>query len=125
MPAVLYPVDLPSPMVGWSGLVRERVGRSSIAGDPKARRRWSDKMADANATWTYTAAQMAVWWPWYHDTLLDGQLWFTAKGPGAGGLIDRVMRYRPATVTVVPFGHGIARISAELEVRGRSAAPTT
>jgi hypothetical protein len=125
MPAVIYPVGLPSPLVGWSATPRERVARSSIPGDPKARRRWSDAVFDVTASWVFTQAQMELWWPWYRDTLFDGQLWFLATGPGLSGMTSRVMRYRPSTVTVVPLGHGNARISADMEVRGRSEAPTT
>jgi hypothetical protein len=75
------------------------------------------------ATWTYTPDEMAVWWPWFHTTLKDGQLWFQMAAPGAGGVIPRVMRFRPGSVQVTPQGRGIARVTCELEVRGRSAAP--
>jgi hypothetical protein len=124
MPAIVYPALLPPPQTGWSATPRERAARSSLQGDPKARRRSSDLIVDVQtATWTYTQPQMAIWWPFYRDTLLDGQLWFTAKGPGSGGLTDRVMRYRPLSVRITALGVGIARVTADMEIRGRSEAP--
>jgi hypothetical protein len=125
MPAVVYPSTLPCPQLGWSAVLRERAGRSSIAGNPQARRRWSDKVADvSSATWTYSRAELAIWRAWFHTTLIDGQLWFQMEAPGAGGQIDRVMRFRPSSVKIVPLGLGITRITAQLEMRGRSAIPT-
>lgn len=124
MPAIVYPSTLPAPQAGWAAVLRERAVRSAIAGDPKARRRWRDAIADVSpATWTYTPDEMAVWRPWWHETLIDGQLWFQAAAPGAGGVIARVMRFRPASVQVEALGRGIARVTAQLEVRGRSLAP--
>jgi hypothetical protein len=126
MPAIVYPTLLPPPQTGWQAMLRERAARSSIQGDPKARKRWSDTVTDVQtATWTYTQPQMAIWWPFYRDTLLDGQLWFEAKGPGSGGLVNRVLRYRPLSVRIAALGVGIARVTAEMEIRGRSEAPTT
>ena len=124
MPAIVYPALLPPPRVGWQAILRERAARSTIPGNPQTRRRTRDSIKDVSpADWTYTAAEMAIWWPWFNSTLIDGQLWFTAAGPGAGGLIDRVMRFRPGSARVQPQGPGIATVSADLEVRGGSAAP--
>jgi hypothetical protein len=124
MPAVVYPSTLPAPQAGWAALPRERAARSPLPGNPQARARSRDAIVDvSSATWVYSPAEMAVWRPWWHTTLKDGQLWFLAVAPGAGGYISRVMRYRPASVQVTPLGRGIARVQAELEMRGRSAAP--
>jgi hypothetical protein len=126
MPAVVYPTSLPPPSVPWAVLLRERAARSSLAGDPQARRRWRDAIADVtSATWHYSAAEMAVWREWWHDTLADGQLWFAKEAPGPGGWVDRVMRFRPASVRVQSLGNGVCRVTAQLEVRGRSAPPRT
>lgn len=124
MPLVAYPTELPPPSSGWSVVTRERAARSTLPGNPQARRRWRDAISDvASASWHYSADEMAIWRAWWQDTLLDGQLWFAKQAPGAGGWIDRVMRFRPASVRVQPLGNGACRVSAQLEVRGRSAAP--
>jgi hypothetical protein len=68
---------------------------------------------------------MAIWWPWWNEDLIDGQLWFEAQVPGEGGLVNRVMRFRPDSVQVEALGRGIARVTAQLEIRGRSEQPTT
>lgn len=126
MPAVIYPSTLPCPQGGWAAVLRERAARSSLQGNPQARRRSSDRIKDASpVTWTYSPEHMAIWRPWWHTTLIDGQLWWQAEAPGLGGLIDRVMRFRPASVQVEPLGLGIARVTAQLEIRGRSQPPTT
>lgn len=126
MPAIVYPSALPGPSAGWAAVLRERAARSSLPGDPQARRRWRDRIADVtSATWHYSAAEMAIWREWWHETLVDGQLWFSKEAPGPGGWVDRVMRFRPASVRVQPLGNGICRVTAQLEVRGRSAAPGT
>jgi hypothetical protein len=125
VPLIAYPSTLPGPSA-WSGALRERAARSSLAGDPQARRRWRDAIADvASATWNYSAAELAIWREWFADTLVDGQLWFEAQAPGAGGFVDRVMRFRPSSVRVQPLGNGAVRVSAQLEVRGRTEAPRT
>jgi hypothetical protein len=125
MPFVSYPSTLPPPSGGgWVVALRDPVARSSLPGNPQARRRWGDAVADVtSATWHYSAAEMAVWRAWWHETLLDGQLWFAKEAPGAGGWVDRVMRFRPASVRVQPLGNGACRVSAQLEQRGRSAEP--
>lgn len=126
MPLVVYPGTLPPPSVPWESLLRPRAARSSLPGNPRARRRWSDQIEDVvAASWVYSVAEMAIWREWWSATLIDGQLWFAAVAPGAGGFVERVMRYRPASVRVQPFGGGGCRVSAQLEVRGRSAPPST
>lgn len=126
MPAIAYPVTLPAPSVGWAAVLRERAARSAMPGDPQARRRWRDRITDvSSATWHYRADEMATWREWWHEDLVDGQLWFTKEAPGPGGFVDRVMRFRPASVRVQPLGNGACRVTAELEVRGRSAEPRT
>jgi hypothetical protein len=123
MPASVYPDTLPG-FSQWAVSPRERATRSALAGDPQARRRWRDKVSDApTAVWHYSAAEMAIWRPWFHEDLVDGQLWFQAEAPGEGGFVDRVMRFRPATVRVQPLGNGGCRVTAQMELRGRSAAP--
>jgi hypothetical protein len=97
-----------------------------MPGNPQARRRSTDAIVDVSpATWIYPPEHMAIWRSWWHTDLIDGQLWFTNDAPGAGGFIDRVMRFRPASLQVVPLGGGICRVTAELEIRGRSLAPVT
>lgn len=124
MPAVIYPSILPAPQPGWAAVLRERAVRSSMHGNPQARRRSTDAIVDVSAAqWTYTPEQMAVWWPWFHTDLIDGQRWFLMAAPGSGGFIDRTMRFRPGSMKLQPLGRGIARVVAELEVRGRSLAP--
>lgn len=127
MPAIVYPLTLPEPAAGWGFTLRERAARSSIAGNPQARRRTSDMVADIESVqWTYGPEDMPTWRTWFNTTLVDGQLWFTAKTPGAGGPIStRVMRFRPGSVKVVPLGAGLFRVTAQLEMRGRSLPPTT
>jgi hypothetical protein len=126
MPSVLYPSTLPCPAAGWTATPRERAARSSVAGDPKARSRWSDRVADINtATWTLSPAQLATWRVFFHTTLVDGQLWFEAEVPGPGTRPRKVMRFRPSSVKYQALGLGITRITAQLEMRGRSAIPTT
>jgi hypothetical protein len=126
MPLVVYPPTLPAPSVPWESMLRPRAARSGLAGMPGARRRWRDPIEDVvAASWVYSADEMATWREWWATTLVDGQLWFAAVAPGYEGFVDRVMRFRPATVRVQPFGGGGARVSAQLEVRGRSAPPST
>jgi hypothetical protein len=126
MPLIAYPSALPGPSAGWAAVLRERAARSALPGNPQARRRWRDQIADVtSATWHYSAAEMATWREWFHETLVDGQLWFAKEAPGPGGFIDRVMRFRPPSVRVQPLGNGACRVTAQLEVRGRSAPPRT
>ncbi len=124
MPLVVYPATLPPPSAGWTAVLRDRAARSSIPGMPQARRRWRDQVVDVTAgSWVYSGAEMATWREWFSNTLVDGQLWFAAELPGAGGWLDRVLRYRPASLRVQPLGAGHCRVSAQLEVRGRSEPP--
>jgi hypothetical protein len=69
-------------------------------------------------------AQLATWRTFFHTTLVDGQLWFEAEAPGPGTRPRKVMRFRPASVKYQALGLGITRITAQLEMRGRSAIPT-
>jgi hypothetical protein len=125
VPVVLYPTALPPLSVGLAAMPRERAARSTLAGDPQARARWRDGITDVEAaTWIYSAEEMAIWRPWFHTMLRDGQLRFSAVLAGPGGHIARVVRYRPDTVKVNPLGAGHCRVAAQLEIRGRSAAPT-
>lgn len=124
MPAVTYPTTLPPPSQGWPFVLRERAARSTLPGNPQARPRWTDRVGDVpGASWLYSAAEMAIWYAWWHTTLKDGQLWFQAAAPGQGGVLPRVMRYRPGSLRIVPLGGGHCRVTAELELRGRSAVP--
>lgn len=123
MPAVAYPATLPAVQPGWTSVPRERAARSSLPGYPQARRRSSDLIQDASAQWTLPPEKMAIWWEFWHTTLLDGQLWFTVDMPGRGGMIQRIARFRPNTLQVQPLGSGVCRINVDLEIRGRSLAP--
>ncbi len=123
MPAIVYPTGLPVPQ-RWELLHRERAVRSAMPGPAAARARSRGLVVDVTgAAWLYKAAELAIWRAWFRDVLLDGQLWFEMPAPGTGGELPRVMRYRPNSVRMVPLGHGLVRVSAELEVRERSASP--
>jgi hypothetical protein len=121
--AIVYPQGLPR-MQLWPTVARERratSGGEGIKAAPRARSR--DRIADIDAQWFYKPAHMAVWAPWYEDTLLNGTRWFAINAPGPGGWMQRVCRYRTGTVRreALPGGHW--RVSAQLEQRGRSALP--
>lgn len=115
MPA--YPNTLPAPQPGWTATPRERSVRSQ-SGFPQARRRSQSRVTDVSqAEWTYTPEQMAIWWPWYRTDLKDGQLWFTARIPFDGVLTEKTVRFRPNSLRIQPLGFGIAKVTAELEIR--------
>jgi hypothetical protein len=123
MTAIVYPAGLPR-MQLWPTVPRERramSGGEGIKAAPRARSR--DRIADIDAQWFYKPAHMAVWAPWYEDTLLNGTRWFAINAPGPGGWMQRVCRYRTGTVRreALPGGHW--RVTAQLEQRGRSAMP--
>jgi hypothetical protein len=123
MTAIVYPAGLPR-MQLWPTVARERravSGGEGIKAAPRARSR--DRIADIDAQWFYKPAHMAVWSPWYEDTLLNGTRWFAINAPGPGGWQQRVCRFRTATVRreALPGGHW--RVTAQLEQRGRSQVP--
>jgi hypothetical protein len=123
MGAIVYPAGLPR-MQLWPTVPRERragSGGEGIKAAPRARSR--DRIADIDAQWFYKPAHMAVWAPWYEDTLLNGTRWFAINAPGPGGWRQRVCRYRTGTVRreALPGGHW--RVTAQLEQRGRSQLP--
>lgn len=123
MTAIVYPASLPAP-AAWPTVARERRAGSDgdgIKAAPRARSR--DRIADVEVQWFYTPAQMAVWVAWYEQTLLNGARWFAVRAPGPGGWLQRVCRYRTATVKREPLGGGHWRVSAQLEQRGRSVPP--
>jgi hypothetical protein len=124
MTAIVYPAGLPR-MQLWPAVSRERragSGGEGIKAAPRARSR--DRIADIDAQCVYNPAQMAVWAAWYEQTLLNGARWFAIKAPGPGGWLQRVCRYRTATVRREPLGGGQWRVSAQLEQRGRSQLPS-
>ncbi len=112
----IYPEGLPAP-VRWDANARERRARSSIPGRPEARQRSAYRLLDVSAEWVYSAEQMAVWRPWFQETLSFGLQWFTASLPGYGGWLDRPARYRPNTLKLEHIASGIYRVSIDLEVR--------
>jgi hypothetical protein len=123
MTAIVYPAGLPR-MQLWPAVSRERravSGGEGIKAAPRARSR--DRIADIDAQWFYKPVHMAAWSAWYEDVLLNGTRWFAINAPGPGGWMQRVCRYRTATVRreALPGGHW--RVTAQLEQRGRSALP--
>jgi hypothetical protein len=124
MTAIVYPAGLPR-MQLWPTVARERravSGGEGIKDAPRARSR--DRIADIDAQWFYKPAHMAVWSPWYENTLLNGTRWFAINAPGPGGWQQRVCRYRTGTVRreALPGGHW--RVTAQLEQRGRGVDPS-
>lgn len=122
MPAIAYPSALPGPSQ-WQGVVRERRAASSMPGNTQLRARSRDAIQDIDAAWFYTAAEMSTWRIWYESTLLDGMLWFAATAPGAGGFVQRVLRFRTKSLRQELLGNGVYRVTAQLEQRGLGAAP--
>lgn len=120
---VEYPAMLPPPS-GYGFSARERRAMSSGDGPQQARTRARDPIVDAErVSWRYSPAEMEAWQIWYRDELLWGQLWFAVPLPGYGGELVRVARY----VSAVDRQHvaaGVFEVSADLEIRGRSALPT-
>jgi hypothetical protein len=124
MTAIVYPPTLPGPSGGWDGEPIERRAVSALPSSAVAPRgRSRDRIEDIAAQWIYSPEEMAVWRAWYEDTLLDGCRWFAKEAPGVGGWVDRVLRFRTATVRREHLGAGIFRVSAQLQQRGRSALP--
>jgi hypothetical protein len=121
--AIAYPTSLPGPGQ-WVTVARERRAQSQGDGVKSApRARSVDRIADIEARWVYSPDEMAVWVPWYEDTLLDGTRWFAVTAPGPGGHLVRVCRFRARTVRRERLGGGNWAVSALLEQRGRSALP--
>jgi hypothetical protein len=116
MSAVAYPTSLPGPS-RWAAVPLERRAVSSLPGATALRGRSRDAVHDIEAEWRYSATEMATWRVWYEDSLLDGQRWFAATAPGAGGWLGRVLRYRPRTLRREALGNGNFRVSAQLQQR--------
>ena len=76
-----------------------------------------------SASWMYSAAEMAVWLPWFSTTLVSGQKWFAAYVPGAGSTA-RIIKYATGSVKRNHLGNGVFVITAQMELRGLSAAVT-
>jgi len=125
MPLIVYPSTLPPPS-GYPIARREGRALPQGAGNEAPRARMRDAIVDADTVrWRYTPAEMAVWREWFHDTLLDGQLWFAATLPGRGGWLPRVARYIGEQLQLTHLGAGIWEVSCRLELRGLSVAPAT
>jgi hypothetical protein len=122
MPLVTYPAALPGPS-RWVAVPLERRAASSLPGPTALRSRSRDAVHDVEAEWRYSAAEMAIWRTWYEDETLEGQRWFTASAPGAGGWVDRVLKYRPRTLKREALGNGNFRVSVQLQQRGQAVAP--
>jgi hypothetical protein len=123
MTAIVYPTSLPVPSA-WVTVARERRAQSQgdgVKSAPRARSR--DRIVDVEARWIYSPGEMAVWTPWYEDTLLDGTRWFAVTAPGPGGHLVRVCRFRAKSVRRERLGGGNWAVSALLEQRGRGALP--
>jgi len=122
MAAIAYPTGLPAPH-RWAAVPRERRASSTLPGNASHRPRTRDALQDIEATWFYSAAEMAAWVAWYDTTLLYGQRWFAMRAPGVGGFADRVLRFRTGSVRREAFPRGNFRVSAQVEQRGISAPP--
>ena len=121
MPAIAYPADLPGPLPG-SMNPRPRRAASAIEGPLLQRARQRDFAgALSRYAFIYTPAQMATWLEWFRDVLLQGRRWFAIALPGAGGLVNRVARYRD--VQQEHLASGIYRVNATFEQRGASVEP--
>lgn len=123
MPAITYPTTLPPPSQ-WQGVPRERRAASGLPGNTQLRNRTRDAMHDIDAQWFYTSAEMTIWRAWYETTLLDGMLWFAATAPGPGGWVQRVAKFRTKTLKLEYVGNGVYRVSAQVQQRGISEAPS-
>lgn len=121
MTAIAYPDTLPGPLPG-SLSPRPRRAASAIEGPLQQRARQRDFAgALSRYAFIYTPAEMAEWLEWFRDVLLQGRRWFAIALPGAGGLINRVARYRD--VQQEHLGAGIYRVNATFEQRGASLEP--
>lgn len=94
-----------------------------MPGATALRVRSRDVVPDVEVEWSYSADEMTTWNEWYRDTLLDGQMWFEAEAPGAGGWIDRALRFRTRSLRLELIGNGNFRVSARLQQRGHAVAP--
>jgi hypothetical protein len=119
---IVYPASLPAPQ-RWIGVPRERRALSAQPGNTQLRGRSRDLLQDIDAQWIYEPEQMEVWRAWFDDTLIKGQRWFALTILGAGGWISRTVRFRTGSVRREHVSHGVFRVSARLEQRGRSAPP--
>lgn len=121
--AIVYPTTLPGPEQ-WGIKPAERRAMSALrqpGGSYRTRSR--DKSDTVSASWMYTAGDMAVWLPWFTDTLVSGQKWFAAYVPGVGATA-RIVKYLPGSIKKNHLGNGVFVITAQLELRGRSVAVT-
>lgn len=123
MTAIAYPAGLPLPSQ-WDMVPFDRAVRSALPAAKDQRAGWRDALREVEWAAIYTPAEMATWRSWYGGTLLDGMRWFAMTAPGAGAWAGRVLKYRTATVREQPLGGGNFRVTARLQQRGRSAAPT-
>ena len=122
MTALVYPAMLAAPRSVVLRPTERRALSDLEAGSPQARQRQRDFLARLQCDWTYSAAQMEAWLAWHDTDLAGGLRWFSAPLPGRGGWLPRVVRYLgPVKRERLAGGHW--RLSAELELRGVSAAP--
>ena len=123
MPLIEYPSSLPPP-AGYPFAPRERRAVPQGAGNEETRARARDAIVDAQTVrWRYSPEEMAIWREWFQDTLLEGQLWFSATLPGRGGWATRVARYIGEQLQLTHLGAGCWEVSCRLELRGLSAQP--
>ena len=121
--AIVYPIGLPGPEQ-WSIKPVERRATSPLRQPSNSyRARSRDKSEMVSASWMYSAAEMAVWLPWFSTTLVSGQKWFAAYVPGAGSTA-RIIKYATGSVKRNHLGNGVFVITAQMELRGLSAAVT-
>lgn len=116
MAAVQYPSTLPTAQPGSYAGPRN-LAQAQLEGPRSARRRFQDLAgATLQFTWAYSAAHMAIFRPWYEDTLLHGERWFTVSLPGPGGFSTRVARYETMEAQLLAGGDYV--VNATLELRG-------
>jgi hypothetical protein len=124
MPLITYPAGLPAPQRPLRMVPLPRRAQTSIEAKFNVRNRQRDFAGGRyeNVQWLYTPEQMQEWRTWYEDTLLYGQLWFTANLPLDGGMATRVVKY-VGEERREHLARGIYRVTRSLEVRGAAQPP--
>ncbi len=120
--ASAWPASLPSP-IELPYQPRDRRAKSELPGVRQTRTLWRDSAALAEVEWFFTRSQLAAFREFVEDTLVAGTAWFSAgwRSPAGG---TQVYKFRsPPAYSDFIAGQGGWRVSASLEVRGRSMLP--
>lgn len=120
MATVDYPASLPCPQTG-TFTPADRVRRSDLSGLMQFAGRERDFRGQQDVTFTFSANEAAAFNAWWASTLSRGGLWFNATSwplpPAWSGQAVRRFLSPPQWSAL---GAGYWRVSASVEVRGRS-----